>query len=89
MASFDVGTGRLIEGDSAHQVSSSGRFTGGVLITRDIPVHNIDQIVSTYRVTSRLSSPPLIRSEQSETVRSTIAGRAYQTSGHSGGKCGE
>jgi hypothetical protein len=49
VASFDVGTGRLIEGDSAHQVSSSGGFTGGVLMTRDIPVHNIDQIVSTYR----------------------------------------
>jgi hypothetical protein len=49
VASFDVVTGRLIEGDSAHQVSSSGRFTGGVLTTRDIPVRNIDEIVSTYQ----------------------------------------
>jgi hypothetical protein len=49
LASFDIETGRLIGGDSAHQVSSSGRFRGGLLTTRDIPMHNIDQIVSTYQ----------------------------------------
>ena len=59
MASFDVGTGRLIEGDSAHQVSSSGRFNGGVLTTRDVPVHNIDEIVSTYQGDLEVMQPTL------------------------------
>jgi hypothetical protein len=48
VASFDTSTDRLIEGVSTHQVSSSGRFRGGVLTTRDIPVGNSEEIVSTY-----------------------------------------
>jgi hypothetical protein len=49
VASFDLESDRLIEGESTLQISSSGRFSGGVLTTRDIPVHNTDQIVSTYQ----------------------------------------
>jgi hypothetical protein len=48
VASFDTETGRLLEGLSTHRVSSGGRFTGGVLTTRDIPVHNSDAVVLTY-----------------------------------------
>jgi len=58
-ASFDLGTGRLIGGESAHQVSSSSRFTGGVFTTRDIPVHNIDEIVSTYQGDLEVMQPTL------------------------------
>jgi hypothetical protein len=57
VASFDVGTGRLIEGDSAYRVNSSGRFRSGIVTTRDIPVHNIDQIVSTYRADLEVIQP--------------------------------
>jgi hypothetical protein len=57
LASFDIETGRPIEGDSAQQVSSSGRFRGGLLTTRDIPVHNIDQIVSTYQGDLEVAQP--------------------------------
>jgi hypothetical protein len=49
VASFDLESDRLIEGESTLQISSSGRFSGGVLTTRNIPVHNTDQIVSTYQ----------------------------------------
>jgi hypothetical protein len=48
VASFDTGTGRLIEGRSTHRVISRGPFGGGVLTTRDIPVGNSDEILSTY-----------------------------------------
>jgi hypothetical protein len=48
VASFDAGTGRLIEGRSTHQLISSGQFSGGLLATRDIPVGSSDEIVSTY-----------------------------------------
>jgi hypothetical protein len=47
VASFDTQTGRLIEGVSTHQVSS-GRRSGGVSTTRDIPVGHSEEIVSTY-----------------------------------------
>jgi hypothetical protein len=48
VASFDTATGRLIESRSTHNLISNGRFSGGVLATRDIPVGNGDEIVSTY-----------------------------------------
>jgi hypothetical protein len=48
VASFDTSSNRLIQGLSTHQVSSRGRFSGGVLTTRDIPVGNSEEIVSTY-----------------------------------------
>jgi hypothetical protein len=48
MASFDTGTGRLFESRSTHEVISSGPFGGGALATRDIPVGNSDEILSTY-----------------------------------------
>ena len=48
VASFDTGTGRLLEGRSTHQVLIGGPFAGGVLTTRDIPVGNGDEILSTY-----------------------------------------
>jgi hypothetical protein len=48
VASFDTSTDRLIQGLSTHQVSSRGRFSSGVLTTRDIPVGNSEEIVSTY-----------------------------------------
>jgi hypothetical protein len=49
VASFNTETGRLIEAVTSHQVSNGAPFSGGVLTTRDIPVHNSDQIVSTYQ----------------------------------------
>jgi hypothetical protein len=49
VASFNTETGRLIEATSTHQVSNGAPFSGGVLTTLDIPVHNSDQIVSTYQ----------------------------------------
>jgi hypothetical protein len=48
VASFNTWTGRLIEGVSTHHVGSRGRFSGGVLTTRDIPVGGSEEIVSTY-----------------------------------------
>jgi hypothetical protein len=48
VASFDAGTGRLIESRSTHQLISTGSFSGGLLTTRDIPVGSSDEIVSTY-----------------------------------------
>jgi hypothetical protein len=48
VASFDTGTGRLIEGRSTHQLISTGPFGGGLLATRDIPVGSSNEIVSTY-----------------------------------------
>jgi hypothetical protein len=48
VASFDTSTGRLIESRSTHHLIGSGRFNGGVLATRDIPVGNGEEIVSTY-----------------------------------------
>jgi hypothetical protein len=48
VASFDTGTGRLLDGVSTHQLSDGGRFSGGVLTTRAIPMHNGDGIVRTY-----------------------------------------
>jgi hypothetical protein len=47
VASFHTQTGWLIGGVSTHQVSS-GRRSGGVLTTRDIPVGHSEEIVSTY-----------------------------------------
>jgi hypothetical protein len=38
-------------------VSSSGRFRGGLLTTRDIPMHNIDQLVSTYQGDLEVAQP--------------------------------
>lgn len=49
VASFDVSTGRLIDSRSTHQLISNGRFSSGVLATRDIPVGNSAEIVSTYQ----------------------------------------
>jgi hypothetical protein len=48
VASFNTGTGRLIESRSTHQLISAGPFSGGRLATRDIPVGSSDGIVSTY-----------------------------------------
>jgi hypothetical protein len=48
VASFDTGTGRLIESRSTHQLISTGPFSGGLLATRDIPVGSSKEIVSTY-----------------------------------------
>jgi len=48
VASFDTETGRLLEGSSTHQLSSGKPFSGGVLTSRDIPVHNSDGVVLTY-----------------------------------------
>jgi hypothetical protein len=56
-ASVDLGTGRLIEGDSTHQVSPSARFSGGVLTTRDIAVHNSDEVVLTYEGDLEITQP--------------------------------
>ena len=49
VASFNTETGGLIEAIASHQVSNGGPFSGGVLTTRDVPVHNSDQIVSMYQ----------------------------------------
>ena len=48
VASFDPGTGRLIESRCTHRVISGGPYSGGVLTMRDIPVSNSDEILSTY-----------------------------------------
>ncbi|HEX5907278.1 MAG TPA: hypothetical protein VFY56_09700 [Propionibacteriaceae bacterium] len=48
VASFNTGTGRLIDSRGMHQVISGGPLSGGVLRMRDIPVGNSDEIVSTY-----------------------------------------
>jgi hypothetical protein len=57
VASFDTGTGRLLEGVSTHQLIRSGRFSGGVLTTRDIPVHNGDAVVLTYEGDLEITQP--------------------------------
>jgi hypothetical protein len=57
VASFDTGTGWLLEGVSTHQLSSGGRFSGGVLTTRDIPVHNGDAVVLTYEGDLEITQP--------------------------------
>ena len=57
VASFDTGTGQLIEGVSTHQLSSGGSFSGGVLTTRDIPVHNGDAVVLTYEGDLEITQP--------------------------------
>ncbi len=57
VASFDTGTGRLLEGVSTHQLSSGGRLSGGVLTTRDIPVHNGDGVVLTYEGDLEVAQP--------------------------------
>jgi hypothetical protein len=57
VASFDTWTGRLIEGDSTHQVISNGRFSGGVLTTREIPVHTTDEVVTTYQGDLKVMQP--------------------------------
>jgi hypothetical protein len=49
VASFDVGTGRLIESSSTHKLIGTGPFSGGLLATRDIPVGSSEEIVSTYQ----------------------------------------
>jgi hypothetical protein len=48
VASFDTGTGRLIDSRSTHHLISTGSFGGGLLATRDFPVGSSDEIVSTY-----------------------------------------
>ena len=67
VASLDVSTGRLIDSRSTHQLISSGSFSGGVLATRDIPVGNSDEIVSTYEGDLKVIQPTVDRSEQTET----------------------
>jgi hypothetical protein len=57
VASFDTGTGRLLEGISTHQLSSGERFSGGVLTTREIPVHNGDAVVLTYEGDLEITQP--------------------------------
>jgi hypothetical protein len=57
VASFDTGTGRLVEGVSTHQLIRSGRFSGGVLTTRDIPVHNGDAVVLRYEGDLEITQP--------------------------------
>jgi hypothetical protein len=50
VASFDTTTGRLIESNCIHPVNSStGRFAGGLLTMRDLPIGDSDQIHSTYQ----------------------------------------
>jgi hypothetical protein len=49
VASFNAETSGLIEAITSHQLSNGGPFSGGVLTTRDIPVHNSNQHVSTYQ----------------------------------------
>ena len=58
VASFDTGTGRLVESRSTHRVISSGPIGGGVLTTRDIPVGNSDEIISTYDGDLQLKRAP-------------------------------
>lgn len=48
VASFDTSTGRLLASRSSHRVDSSGRFAGGLLEMRDLPVGGSEEIVSTY-----------------------------------------
>jgi hypothetical protein len=57
VASFDTGTSQLIEGVSTHQLSSGGSFSGGVLTTRDIPVHKGDAVVFTYEGDLEITQP--------------------------------
>ena len=57
VASFDTQTGRLLEGVSTHHLSNGGRFNGGVLTTRDIPVHNGDGVVLTYKGDLEVTQP--------------------------------
>jgi hypothetical protein len=59
VASLDVSTGRLIDSRSTHQLISSGSFSGGVLATRDIPVGNSAEIVSTYEGDLKVIQPPV------------------------------
>jgi len=59
VASLDVSTGRLIDSRSTHQLIGSGSFSGGVLATRDIPVGNSDEIVSTYEGDLKVIQPPV------------------------------
>ena len=63
VASYDTATGRLIESSCIHPVSSaSGRFSGGLLKMRDLPIGDSDQIHSTYEgeveVTEAAASKP-------------------------------
>jgi hypothetical protein len=57
VASFDTRTGRLIDGVSTHQLSSGGRFSGGVLTTQAIPMHNGDEVVLTYEGDLEVTKP--------------------------------
>jgi hypothetical protein len=57
VASFNTGTGRLLDGVSTHQLSGGGRFSGGVLTTRAIPVHNGDGVVMTYEGDLEVTKP--------------------------------
>jgi hypothetical protein len=57
VASFDTGSGRLLEGVSTHQLGSGERFSGGVLTTREIPVHNGDGVVLRYEGDLELTQP--------------------------------
>jgi hypothetical protein len=57
VASLDVSTGRLIDSRSTHQLIGGGSFSGGVLATRDIPVGNSDEIVSTYEGDLKVIQP--------------------------------
>ena len=57
VASFDTGNGRLLESISTHQLNDGGRFSGGVLTTRDIPVHNGNGVVLTYQGDLKVTQP--------------------------------
>jgi hypothetical protein len=58
VASFDTATGRLIESNCIHPVSSStGRFAGGLLRMRDLPIGDGDQIHSTYQGEVQVTEP--------------------------------
>jgi hypothetical protein len=59
VASFDTGTGRLIESRRTHRVISGGPFSGGALTMRDIPAGNSDEILSTYEGDLQVKKPPV------------------------------
>jgi hypothetical protein len=57
VASFDNRTDHLIDGGATHWVKGGGPFTGGKLTTRDIPVGNSDNILSTYEGDLQVNEP--------------------------------
>lgn len=50
LATFDAPTGRLIESNCVHPVTSStGSFIGGLFTMRDVSVGDSDEVTSTYQ----------------------------------------